>query len=166
MVYSLSRKSRDRLVGVHPDLRKVVERAIHITPQDFGVSEGVRSVARQAQLVAQGASQTMNSRHITGHAVDLFAVERGKVVWDWPRYMLIADAMKAAAGEFAVTLRWGGAWNVENLAAFDGSSEDAMADYVAARKAQGRRPFLDGPHFELPASLYGTENPALGEREA
>lgn len=126
MTYSLSKKSRDRLSGVHPDLAKVVERAIEITEVDFAVLEGVRSKARQEQLVAAGASQTMNSRHLTGHAVDLGAMVSGTVRWDWPLYFKVADAMKNAAVELGTPLEWGGDW----------------------------KKFKDGPHFQLPFKEY------------
>lgn len=126
MTYSLSKKSLDRLSGVHPHLVGVVKRAIEITECDFTVLEGVRSKARQQQLVAAGASQTMNSRHLTGHAVDLGACVGGSVRWDWPLYFKIADAMKKAAVELGVPLEWGGDW----------------------------KKFKDGPHFQLPHKGY------------
>ena len=94
MTYNLSKKSRDLLAGVHPDLVKVVERAIEITEIDFAVLEGVRSKTRQEQLVKAGASQTMRSRHLTGHAVDLGAYVAGSVRWDWPLYHKLAVSVK------------------------------------------------------------------------
>lgn len=126
MTYTLSKKSRDRLVGVHQDLVKVVERAIEITEIDFAVLEGVRSKTRQEQLVKAGASQTMRSRHLTGHAVDLGAYVAGSVRWDWPLYNQLAAAMKKAAAELAIPLEWGGDWTT----------------------------FKDGPHFQLPKKDY------------
>ncbi len=125
-MFVLSKKSLDRLTGVHPDLVRVVKRAIEITTVDFAVLEGVRSKARQEQLVKAGASQTMNSRHITGHAVDLGAYVSGSVRWDWPLYHKIADAVKQAAAELGVPIEWGGDW----------------------------RTFKDGPHFQLPHKEY------------
>lgn len=125
-MYVLSKKSLDRLTGVHPDLVRVVKRAIEITTVDFAVLEGVRSKSRQEQLVKAGASQTMNSRHITGHAVDLGAYVSGSVRWDWPLYHKIADAVKQAAAELGVPIEWGGDW----------------------------RTFKDGPHFQLPHKEY------------
>jgi len=95
------------LSGVHPDLVAVVKRAIEITEQDFSVIEGVRGINRQRELVAKGASQTMNSRHLTGHAVDLAPYP---LSWDWEYFYPIADAMKVAAEEFGVDLEWGGDW--------------------------------------------------------
>ena len=95
------------LSGVHPDLVAVVKRAIEITEQDFSVIEGVRNIERQRQLVAKGASKTMNSRHLTGHAVDLAPYP---LSWDWEYFYPIADAMKQAAEELDVDLEWGGDW--------------------------------------------------------
>lgn len=107
MAYSLSFRSRQRLSGVHPDLVAVVKRAIEITKQDFSVLEGIRSIERQRKLVKEGKSKTLNSRHLTGHAVDLVPYP---VSWDWEHFYPIADAMKAAAEEFDVDLEWGGDW--------------------------------------------------------
>ena len=107
MTYRLSQRSKQRLSGVHPDLVAVVKRAIEITEQDFAVTEGVRNIERQRQLVAKGKSTTMNSRHLTGHAVDLVPFP---VSWDWEYFYPIADAMKEAAKELKVDLEWGGDW--------------------------------------------------------
>ena len=106
-MYSLSQRSMQNLSGVHPDLVAVVKRAIEITEQDFSVIEGVRGINRQRELVAKGASQTMNSRHLTGHAVDLAPYP---LSWAWEYFYPIADAMKVAAEEFGVDLEWGGDW--------------------------------------------------------
>ena len=126
MTYTLSKKSRDRLVGVHQDLVKVVERAIEITEIDFAVLEGVRSKTRQEHLVKAGASQTMRSRHLTGHAVDLGAYVNGSVRWDWPLYHKLAVAVKQAAAELQIPIEWGGDWTT----------------------------FKDGPHWQLPWKEY------------
>jgi len=123
---TLSRRSRDRLIGVHPALVAVVEAAIARAPVDFMVTEGLRTRERQAALVKAGASRTLNSRHLTGHAVDVCALIDGKVRWDWPLYPRIAGAFKAAALELGTPLVWGGDW-----------------------------PRLrDGPHFELDRSRF------------
>ena len=106
-MYRLSAKSRSKLDGVHPDLVVVVERAIGLSSQDFSVGEGLRSISRQRELVETGKSTTMNSRHLTGHAVDLFPYP---VSWDWEHFYPIADAMKQAAKELNVDLEWGGDW--------------------------------------------------------
>jgi len=106
-MYHLSKRSLKALEGVHPDLVDIVHRAIQITKQDFMVIEGLRTRSRQKQLVAKGASTTMNSRHLTGHAVDLVPYP---IAWDWPLFYPIADAMKSAAKELGVPLEWGGDW--------------------------------------------------------
>lgn len=126
MTFRLSQKSHDRLSGVHPDLVSVVKRALEISEIDFAVLEGVRSKTWQAQLFAEKATKTMNSRHLTGHAVDLGAYVAGSIRWDWPLYYRIADAMKSAAEELGIPLTWGGDW----------------------------KSFPDGPHFELPWADY------------
>lgn len=124
--FTLSAQSKRRLLGVHPHLVLIVNRAITITEIDFTVLEGLRTTARQKELVEAGASQTLKSRHITGHAVDLGAMMGGKVAWDWPLYHKVADAMKQAAKELNLPIVWGGDWVT----------------------------FKDGPHFELPRKLY------------
>lgn len=107
MGYVLGLRSKQRLSGVHPDLVAVVKRAIEITEQDFSVTEGIRHIERQRMLVATGKSTTLNSRHLTGHAVDLVPYP---VSWDWEYFYPIADAMKEAAKELNVDLEWGGDW--------------------------------------------------------
>lgn len=122
MTFALSTKSLGRMAGVHPRLQEVVKRAISITPVDFAVLEGMRTIERQRELFAAGASKTMRSRHLTGHAIDLGAIVGGQVRWDWPLYDQVAVAMKVAASQLGVPIEWGGDW--EN--------------------------FRDGPHFQLP----------------
>lgn len=124
--FQFSSRSEQRLDGVHPDLVRVVRRALQLSEVDFVVTEGRRSTARQAELVKAGASQTMNSRHLTGHAVDLAPYIGGQVRWDWPPFYKLADAMKAAAKELGVPLVWGGDWVT----------------------------LKDGPHFELDRRAY------------
>jgi len=125
MTFKLSARSRKAMEGVHSDLVRVVERAIQLTTVDFVVLEGRRTVERQKELFAQSATKTMNSRHLTGHAVDL-AAWVGSVRWDWPLYNHIASAMKQAARELNVPVIWGGDWIS----------------------------FRDGPHFELDRRTY------------
>jgi peptidoglycan L-alanyl-D-glutamate endopeptidase CwlK len=126
MTYALGQRSLDRLKGVHPDLQKVVRRAIEITPIDFTITEGLRTLERQKALLAAGASQTLKSRHITGHAIDFAALVAGEVRWDWPLYGKIAAAFKAAAAELGVPIIWGGDW----------------------------KSLRDGPHVELDRKAY------------
>ena len=128
---TLNTRSERNLQGVHDDLVRVVRRAAEIisTRHDtlgFVVTEGVRNQDRQTQLVKVGASRTMSSRHLTGHAVDLAATVAGSVRWDWPLYHQLAAAMKQAAQELGVAMVWGGDW----------------------------KSFKDGPHFELDRRVY------------
>ena len=94
MGYKLGTRSLQKLSGVHPDLVAVVKRAIEISEQDFSVLEGIRHIERQKQLLKEGKSTTLRSRHLTGHAVDLVPYP---VSWDWEYFYPIVDAMKAAA---------------------------------------------------------------------
>lgn len=129
MAFTLSQASKSKLSGVHPDLVRVVERAIEVSTVDFKVLEGLRTVARQKQLMAAGASSIKDptkGRHVSGHAVDLGAMVGASVRWDWPLYNKVAEAMKAAAKELGVPIVWGGDWKT----------------------------FKDGPHFELDRKAY------------
>ena len=125
--FRLSKRSEENLRGVHPDLVKVVHRALEITDIDFMVIEGKRNEARQRQLVASGKSQTMNSRHLTGHAVDCAPLVNNQIPWnDWSYFKKVADAMIEAAKELGVDIEWGGNWKT----------------------------FKDGPHFQLTHKTY------------
>ena len=124
MSYKLGIRSLQNLSGVHPDLVAVVKLAISITEQDFTVIEGIRNINRQRELYKAGKSTTMNSRHITGHAVDM-------VPWpvDWndlERFEVMSEAMKTAAEELDIPIVWGGDW----------------------------KSFYDAPHFELDRKTY------------
>lgn len=125
MTYTLSEKSLSRLSGVHPQLVALVKLAITMSPVDFAVLEGLRTVERQKVLLEAGASQTLRSRHLTGHAVDLGAIVDGQVRWDWALYERLAVVMKSAARELKMPIEWGGDWKMR-----------------------------DGPHFQLPWSAY------------
>jgi peptidoglycan L-alanyl-D-glutamate endopeptidase CwlK len=124
--FVLSSRSNEQLNGVHYDLVRVVRTAADKSPLEFVVTEGLRSLERQRQLLAAGATTTLRSRHLTGHAVDLAAVLHGEIRWDWPLYDALADTMKVAAHDLGVLLEWGGDW----------------------------RTFKDGPHFQLPFGRY------------
>lgn len=126
MPYAFGSRSLQRLEGIHPDLRRVMDRAIATTDLDFTVLEGLRSLERQKKLVASGASKTLKSRHLTGHAVDIAPLIEGKVSWDWPLYHKLAKIVKAAAAHEGVQIEWGGDW----------------------------RSFKDGPHWQLPWRDY------------
>ena len=148
-MYKLSQRSLSRLEGVKDPLVEIVKRAIEITKVDFGVTEGLRTEQRQRELVSSGASQTMKSKHITGDAVDLVAYIGSRVSWELNLYDDIADAIKQAAIDKNVSVRWGAAWHIDDICDWNGSMEAAMNDYIDLRRSQGRRPFIDAPHFEL-----------------
>lgn len=150
--FVLSEKSLAELQGVHADLVAVVHRAVELSAQEFAVHDGIRTLAEQKQLVAAGASQTLNSRHITGHAVDLVPLINGKLRWEWSPIYRIADAVRQAANELGKPVVWGGAWAALNGTAE--SPEDLVAAYVARRRKAGQRAFIDGPHFELSSAAY------------
>lgn len=157
MSFRLGLASRRELKGVHPQLVRVVERAIELTTQDFTVHDGVRTLEEQKALVARGASKTMNSRHLIrsdgfGHAVDLVPWINGKPRWEWEPIFDIAFAMQTAARELGVNLRWGGVWDrtLNDLAQSPEGLEDEVEDYVTRRRAAGQKSvFIDGPHYEL-----------------
>lgn len=123
----LSERSERNLVGVHTELVRVVRLAHERSEIEFIVTEGLRSAERQAALVKAGASWTLRSRHLTGHAIDVAAMLGGEVSWDWPLYYKIAEAMRAAAAELKVPIVWGGSWS-------------------------GKK--KDGPHYELDRAVY------------
>lgn len=149
MGFSLSQRSLERLEGVDERLVQVVQIAIEVSNIDFAVTEGLRTRARQQELVARGASQTMKSKHIDGLAVDLVAYIGDRISWELNLYDDIADAMKYAATEVGVPICWGAAWQIPDIREWDGTMQDAMDAYVDLRRSQGRRPFIDGPHFEI-----------------
>jgi len=153
MSFKLSQRSLDRLDSVDPDLIKVVKYAIGVTKVDFGVIEGVRTLEKQKELVAAGASKTMNSKHLKGLAVDLMAYVGGRGCWELKVYDDIADAMKQGAIEYGVPIVWGASWHVRNIADWEGTMEEAMNDYIDTRRKEGKRPFIDGPHFEINSNL-------------
>ena len=155
MSYTLSTRSLERLNGVNESLVNIVKIAIKTTKVDFGVTCGLRTKSEQAELVKKGASQTMNSRHLpqestgTSHAVDLVAYISGRVSWELNLYDDIADAMAQASKTHGVPIKWGAAWSIGNIAQWNSTMEGAMNSYIDLRRSEGRRPFIDGPHFEL-----------------
>jgi len=148
-MFKLSTRSMSRLEGINPELIRVVTEAIKLTKVDFGVTCGMRTVEEQEKLVASGASQTMKSKHLEGRAVDLVAYVGSSVTWQLNMYDDLADSMAKAAKDLGVPLKWGAAWSVGDMTAYEGTMENAMNDYVDLRRSQGRRPFIDAPHFEL-----------------
>jgi len=154
MSFKLSQRSLSKMDGVHPKLVETVTRAIELTKTDFGVIYGVRTIEEQKALFEKGASKTMKSYHLKqddgfGHAVDLMAYVGSRGSWELNLYDDLADAMKAAAIETGAHIRWGAAWTVDDLRDWDGTMEEAMNFYVDTRRKEGRRPFIDAPHFEL-----------------
>lgn len=123
--FQLSQASLNKLQGVQPQLVAVVQRAIQISPIDFKVVEGLRTLERQKQLLAQKATTTLRSRHLTGHAVDLCALVNNQVTYEYQYYTQISETMKSAAKELGVVIEWGGDWKT----------------------------FKDGMHFQLPWSV-------------
>ena len=153
-MFKLSQRSFQRLVGVHPNLVDTVKLAIKKSNTDFGVIYGVRDLATQEKLFKSGKSQTMKSKHLIqedgySHAVDLMAYDSGEPSWDIVDYDNIADAMKAAAKETGAKICWGASWHIDDITKWDGTMEEAMNAYIDLRRGQGRRPFIDGPHFQL-----------------
>jgi len=148
MTFKLSQRSLDKLEGVDKRLQRVVHYAIGVSKIDFGVICGIRTLQEQKELVAKGASQTLKSKHLDGQAVDLMAYVGSRGSWEINLYDEIADAMREGAVKEGVTLRWGAAWH-KNLTDWKGSAEDLMNEYIDLRRSQGKRPFLDCPHYEL-----------------
>ena len=147
--FKLSRRSLDRMQGVDERLVAVVNHAITVTKMDFGVIQGMRTIEQQKELVAKGASQTMKSKHLDGLAVDLMAYNNGRGSWELNLYDDLADAMKEGAEFVGVSVRWGAAWHIDDIRTWEGTMEEAMNAYIDLRRSQGKRPFIDGPHFEL-----------------
>jgi len=156
MAFRLSQRSLDKLDGVHPEMVATVQKAIELTDVDFGVTYGVRTLEAQKELVATGRSQTMKSKHLIqgdgySHAVDLVAYFGSNVSWELNVYDNICDAMAEAAREVGCSIKWGAAWSEGDIRTYPGTAEDAMNAYIDLRRSQGRRPFIDAPHFELMA---------------
>lgn len=132
VTFALSNRSLDRLAGVHPVLERIVKTAITLSKVDFTVVEGVRSLAKQREYYDLGKSRTMNSRHLTGHAVDLMPYGdfdgdgRFEGSWELAHFYPLNDAMQAAAAHHGAKITWGGSWAT----------------------------FLDAPHFELDPARY------------
>ena len=131
-------RSQANLLGVHPDLVKIAYRALELSPVDFTVTEGLRTASRQQELFKLHKSQTLASRHLTGHALDVAALMAGKVTWNWTEYETIASAFKQAARELDLDIEWGGDW----------------------------QSFRDGPHFQLPYKSYPAPRDAAAGEQA
>jgi peptidoglycan L-alanyl-D-glutamate endopeptidase CwlK len=152
-MYQLGNKSLEKLKLVHPDLARVVKRAINLTEQDFTVVEGLRTLERQKELVATGKSQTMKSRHLDGHAVDLAPWVNGTIDWNTTSHFdAVAEAMRKAAIAEKVEVLWGASWDL--ALNYRVSSADALEAYLHDCKVKGKKPFLDRPHFQLTWKAY------------
>ena len=149
MTFKLSQRSLDKLEGVDKRLVAVVKHAITVTKVDFGVICGLRTIEEQRELVAKGASQTLKSKHLDGLAVDLMAYVGSRGSWELNLYDDIADAMKKGAELANVPIRWGAAWHITDIRDWKGTMEEAMNEYIDTRRRQGKRPFIDAPHFEI-----------------
>ena len=148
MSYKLGKRSKEKLEGVDERMVSIVRYAVSVTKQDFSEICGLRTRREQEALVKKGASKTMNSKHLDGNAVDLMAwIDGGR--WELNLYDEIADAMAEAARAIDTAVKWGAAWSVGDIRYWDGTMEEAMNAYVDLRRSQGKRPFIDGPHFEL-----------------
>lgn len=146
--------SKKELVGVRKELVDLAYGALAITTQDFMVFDGLRTIEEQKSYVASGSSQTMNSKHLTGDAVDLVPWINGKPTWDWNGCYAVAHAVYKAAGELGILshIVWGGCWD-KTLAQYTvpmmpAGMKKASDSYAARRKELGKTAFLDGPHFE------------------
>jgi len=149
MTFKLSRRSLDKLEGVDERLQAVAKQAITLTKTDFGVIQGLRTLDEQKELVAKGASKTMKSLHLEGKALDIMAFVNSRASWELNLYDDLADAIKQAAIIVGVPIRWGAAWHIDDIRKWEGTMEEAMNAYIDLRRSQGRRPFIDGPHFEI-----------------
>lgn len=150
MTFRLGAKSEDNLIGVDERLVRCVRRAIVVTTVDFGVFEGLRDVERQRKLVADGVSRTMNSKHLTGHAVDLVPYIGGRLQWQMPACIQVAIAMREAATAFGVTLTWGACWDRRISELDPRQMDDEVEEYAARFRLHAKRhPLIDGPHFEV-----------------
>ena len=149
MTFKLSDRSLRNLQGVDEQLVATVNLAIVLTKIDFGVICGLRTMEEQRVLVDKGASKTMRSKHLDGNAVDLMAYIGSRASWELNLYDDIADAMKQAAVETGAVLSWGAAWHIPDIRQWNGTMENAMDAYIDLRRSEGKRPFIDGPHFEL-----------------
>lgn len=131
MNFKFGKSSEEKLATVHSKLSSAARKALQLSPIDFGITEGKRSEQKQKQLVAEGASKTMKSKHLTGHAIDIVCYVDGKITWELEYYQIVANAFALACEELKINLRWGGSWKVN--------------DFTLDPKNK----FIDAVHFEL-----------------
>ena len=149
MAFKLSSRSLKKLEGVNEDLVNVVSEAIKLTTVDFGVTYGLRTLEQQKELYEAGRSQTMKSKHLDGRAVDVVAYFGSDISWELNIYDDICDAFAEAARRVSIPIKWGAAWSEGDIRMYQGTAEEAMNNYIDLRRSQGRRPFIDAPHFEM-----------------
>ena len=159
--FRFGNSSQDELVGVAPALVVLCYRTLELSPVDFAVHDGVRTIEEQREYVRRGVSQTMNSRHLPvhpnddtsrpmrGHAVDLVPYLNGKLRWEWEPIYKVAAAMHKAAEELNIALVWGGVWDRAFRTLNPAQLDKEVEGYVARRKRQRKKAFIDGPHFQL-----------------
>ena len=144
----LSQISYSNLRGVDERLAHLVETAIVHTPVDFRVTDGLRSLSEQKHLVAIGASKTLDSKHLTGDAIDIVPWIGGRPRWEWPLIYTLAEHIRSVAQDLNIRLRWGALWDIPFTGTVK-SPQELVEDYVQRRRQAGKRVFLDGPHYEL-----------------
>ena len=146
--FTWGKGSKQRLSKVDPLMSKIATRALELSPYDFSVAQGLRTIEEQQKLYDEGKSQTMNSKHLGGNAIDFAPIIDGKVNYDDKYIFAIADAFKKAADELGIDLRWGGNWN-KNIGGYTKSSKDLHQEYLDESKRKNKNPFIDKVHFEL-----------------
>tara|TARA_Y100001972_G_C7586409_1_gene294042 strand:- start:227 stop:664 length:438 start_codon:yes stop_codon:yes gene_type:complete len=134
MNFKFGKSSEEKLQTVRPELADVARKALELSSIDFGITEGLRSEQKQKQLVSEGASKTMKSKHLTGHAIDIVCYADGKITWDLEHYQTAAYAFGLASKELDVQIRWGGNWSGYKTGDF---------------KLDPNNKFVDAVHFEL-----------------
>ena len=147
-MFKFGAQSLLELQGVNDFLVSVVHQALEISTVDFSVHDGLRTIEEQKRLFDSGASHTMSSKHLTGQAVDLVPYVNGKLRWEWGPIFEIAKAMRTAAKAQDVNLTWGAAWDINFTESVEPPSM-IMEEYIKRRMALGKKPFSDGPHYEL-----------------
>jgi len=151
-MFMFGSRSEENLEGVDPRLVRCARRAIATTSVDFTVFEGLRTIERQRELVRNGVSRTLDSYHLTGHALDLVPWIAGREQWQMPACIQVAIAMREAALEFGVTITWGAVWDRKLVDLNPAKLGLAIENYVARFKAihgPEARPLIDGPHFQV-----------------
>jgi peptidoglycan L-alanyl-D-glutamate endopeptidase CwlK len=147
-MFDLDAKSSGKLGSVKQELQLVVNKSTKLYDGKFAVYDALRTLAKQKSLVASGASKTMDSRHLTGHAVDIVPIIDGQLKWDWPELYKIAECIREAAIECKYQVRWGGCWDLV-LNSTNIPAKLLVKQYSDRCYAKGEKPFLDGAHFEL-----------------